>query len=308
MCTFRKRRRRGFTLIELLVVIAIITLLSVIGYLVIPTLNNDYNRVRAVDQISEYLLTAKMRAKRDGLPTGIRFNATSGQVNQIYFVQQPDAITGATMGATLTGIAANAMQPPVAASFTGGDWVGAGNAAGDQYAPVQAGDYLEINGGGPVYVIGTSKAGAAAITLTANGATVSLLNASASFSGSTSNWRIIRMPRLMEGEDVKQLPGDLVVDLGQSLRVPTRTLGSGTIGTAAVSEIVFSPSVSVVNPISGSGKIILWIADPGNASQPQGPSTLIAINTRSGFIGAYDVNLNGGDPYSFTEDGRGGGF
>jgi prepilin-type N-terminal cleavage/methylation domain-containing protein len=308
MCAVRKTTRRGFTLIELMVVMGIIILLAVLGYMVLPPLSADNNRVRTLDALSEYLLTAKMRAKRDGLATGIRLLGAPGTVSTLAYVQQPDLITGTTMGASLISITPGTSPAPSSAAFTGGDWIGAGTTAGDSYSPVQPGDYLEVLGGGPAYLItALAQTTVAGVTTT----TLSLLNSNASYSatlGATSNWRILRQPRLLQGEDVKQLPGTYGIDMsaGKSLNVPLRSFTSGTT-TTTYYEILFSPSGSVVGTGTTAGKIVLWVSDFATVTQP-GPSGLIAINIRTGFIGAYDVNPNGTDPYSFTEDGRSGGI
>src|SRR5205807_3440001 len=64
--------RAAFTLIELLVVMAIIVVLAVLGAVMLPSLFADYGQVRSVDQLTQWLLSARQRAKRDGLPTGLR--------------------------------------------------------------------------------------------------------------------------------------------------------------------------------------------------------------------------------------------
>jgi prepilin-type N-terminal cleavage/methylation domain-containing protein len=302
MSTAHYTARRGFTMIELLVVIAIIIFLTVLGYYLLPPLTGNFNRVRAADAISEYLLTAKMRAKRDGLPTGIRLLPVgSTLMTQIAFVQQPDPVTGVTMGAALTLIAGG-----TATFGTGGDWIGAGVTAGDPDSPVQPGDYLEAAGGGSVYKI------TAVNPPTATGITLTLQNTAASFTPAAPtfnfNWRIYRQPRLLPGEDVKQLPTDMVIDLtaGKSVNVPLRTVTAST----TYAEIVFSPSGSVVGTGTSGGKIILWISDNTTTSTP-GPPTLLVINGRTGFIAAYEVNQPNNpaaDHYLFTEDGRAGGL
>src|SRR5262249_13430237 len=64
--------RPAYTLLELLVVMGIILLLAALGYVLLPGMFKNYRRVSAVDQVSQWLLTARQRAKRDGVPTGLR--------------------------------------------------------------------------------------------------------------------------------------------------------------------------------------------------------------------------------------------
>src|SRR5262245_51947415 len=98
-------RRRGVTLIELLVVLGIIGFLAVLGYLVLPDLFKNFQRTRGTDTLSQWLLVAKQQAKRDGVPTGVRFldpnnptinpvaagfNPANIKFTQVQYIQQPD--------------------------------------------------------------------------------------------------------------------------------------------------------------------------------------------------------------------------
>ena len=83
-----RTRRPAVTLIELLVVLALILVLATLGYLLAPTLLDNQQRVGAVDQVSQALLIARQRARRDATPTGLRLLPevdTAGKV-----VAQPD--------------------------------------------------------------------------------------------------------------------------------------------------------------------------------------------------------------------------
>jgi prepilin-type N-terminal cleavage/methylation domain-containing protein len=376
MCPARNAARRGFTLIELLVVVGIIVLLTVLGYFLLPPLASDYNRVRSLDLISECLLSAKMRAKRDGLPTGVRLIVDTASpvgppaqywVRQLQYIQQPEpltansvatGITGVITGATATtpititstnhglatgaavtislvggntaangswlitvvnanqftlnGSAGNAawtsggiwtapgllgLISSGAASFTGTDFVGAGTSAGAADASVQPGDYLELLGGGSVYQIGTVS----------SASSLTLVNTSVSYGAApTTSWRIQRQPRALPGEDVKQLPAEYIIDLGLSLNapIPPKTIAYPS-GSISVLDIVFSPSGSLVG-LSTQGKLVLYVRDT-TTTGTRGPDGLIAVNVRTGFIGAYDV-APGANPYLFTQDGRSGGL
>ena len=59
-----------------------------------PSIADSSNLTRAVDNLQQWLLTAKMRAKRDGLATGIRFIQAQGDppgfFSQVQYIQQPD--------------------------------------------------------------------------------------------------------------------------------------------------------------------------------------------------------------------------
>jgi hypothetical protein len=279
----------------MLVVLGIVLVLAVVGYFVLPPLSGTFDRSRGIDLLSEWLLTAKMRAKRDRVPTGVRLQAdpSSGLYNQVLYIQQPDKLQGAQTGGTCK--ATNG--PSTQILFVNVDFVGGAASAGQvDQALVQPGDYLQVNGG-PVYQVQS-------VSVSANGTTVSLLS-SLTVPVDTSDYLFYRQPRLLLGEDVKQLPGDLVIDLGAgaSLNVPRRTVpGNGR----SYYEILFGPTGAVVGQGTLGGKIVLWLRDNSTTSTP-GPPTLIAVQTRTGFIAAYDV-APGTDPYAFTENGRAGGL
>src|SRR5947199_396730 len=123
----RSIRRRGFTLIELMVVMALIVVIAALGYALVPGLLGNYNRVGAVDQVSQWLLTAKQRAKRDQVPTGVRLlpqvdGAGNLVINPdgtvfaktVQYIQQPDVFTGGFCQGVTNG----------AATFMGVDFLG----------------------------------------------------------------------------------------------------------------------------------------------------------------------------------------
>jgi prepilin-type N-terminal cleavage/methylation domain-containing protein len=291
-------RRPGFTLIEMVVVIGIILVLITITALFLPGLQGNQKVQTGVDRLSQWLLTAKQRAKHDGVPTGLVFLGGVAS-NQCVYVQQPDIIVG---DPTLDP-ASPALPRPKSYCYTpaqantagssppylfplsntvyfslGVDFIGS-----DPANPlVQVGDYLELFGGGSPHLIKqvTPAAGTTPTYLTLYD-TVSIPAApGVSVPGApnpppwgTSSYRIIRQPRRVVGEDILTLPQDVVVNFGKlnppsptnpnaiySVNVPSLTLAG--IGTNPI--ILFSPTGSVL-PLPGqsavSGKIMLWVQD-----------------------------------------------
>ena len=143
MCTLQ-RRRPAFTLIELLVVIALILVVTAIGVMAIPSVQ-DRNMQTGADQLQGWLLIAKQRAKREGLPTGLRFDFTNNQATQCVYIQQPDDYGIPGSSCTVNGTTVTFAN---GANVNGSTSVVDLNAAG-----VQAGDYLEFYRGGGVYQI-----------------------------------------------------------------------------------------------------------------------------------------------------------
>ena len=141
---FMRRPRRALTLIELIVTIALIMLIATLGYFLLPAFNGPSNVSNAADRISGWLLIAKQRAKRDGLPTGLRISKdpVTGNYSVFQYIQQPDVF--ATGRCILTGTAGTA-APANTVTFSY-------NFGSSGRPDVQVGDYLELYGG-PVHQI-----------------------------------------------------------------------------------------------------------------------------------------------------------
>ncbi len=296
-------RPAGFTLIEMVVVIGIIVILLAIGAAFLPGLQGNQKVQNGVDRLAQWLLIAKNRAKHDGLPTGLLFLPSGTQVSQFVYVQQPDVMSGdpSVGNSCYTQPVMVGMQvtypPSLNVLFNGVDFVGSGNLTDPTTWVVRAGDYLELfGGGGPFLVLavtppsGTTTYTTVTLSPRFIGDTGVSVPPSASGTGST-NWRIIRQPRRVPGEDVLTLPQDVVVDLG-----PIGTTGSTwSQNVPSNNQILFSPSGDVIGQSASSGKILLWVRDVNVPSPAQGDPnmqgnpTLVAISVRGGFLGTYPV-------------------
>jgi prepilin-type N-terminal cleavage/methylation domain-containing protein len=288
----RSPARRGFTLIELLVVMTIILVLAVIGVLFAPRLGQKKAQ-QGADQVQQALLIAKSRALRDQRATGLRFlpdPAKPGTARELIYIQQPDDLTGDITQNQLLLAANNSST----ANFQNVDFLGGGvNSAtfNPGLSPVQPGDYLVVQGGAPYLILGVPSATQLQLQTTApQGRPLT--------TAPTSNWRIIRSPRPLLGEDSLLLPTDVILDLSLSLSVPVRQSSA---------EILFAPSGAVVGAGTATNdKIVLFVRDGFRDNVTDGEPVLVLINVLSGKIGAVPV-----DPanyYSFTTDPRAGGM
>ncbi|HWG42215.1 MAG TPA: prepilin-type N-terminal cleavage/methylation domain-containing protein [Gemmataceae bacterium] len=292
MCATKKtvNRRHAFTLIEMLVVIGIILVIAALAAAFAPRVSDSQNLTRAVDNLEQWLLTAKMRAKRDQLATGIRLvqlpGDAAGNFSQVQYIQQPDPLSGAPGGGFIQSAGGGTVM------FGNVDFTMGGNAL-----LVQPGDYLEVRGGG-VYQIG-NVTGPSSLQL--SNPTPGSYDSNLTITTATTNYRILRQGRILIGEAPVNLPNNFAIDFNV---IPgTSVAGSNAVanpsGTAI--DILFSPTGAVVGTNAGSGKVYLYVhditqADPNIAG-------IVGIQCRTGFIGAYSV-APGGDPFAFAESGR----
>ena len=75
--------------------------------------------------------------------------------------------------------------------------------------------------------------------------------------------------------------------------------------SGAYFDILFSPSGAVVGAGTANDKIVLWVRDVTQPTPVENHPVLVCIYTRSGLIASHDVDVSaGGNPYSFTADGK----
>ena len=303
-----RSQRSAFTLVELLVVIAIVTILAALTAVYFPRFQDQE---RGADKLQGWLLSAKMQAKRDGRPTGLRLTLDSSGtiVTDLAYIQQPDNYArGIYIGF------APAMPPqgqtaifslPMGVSFN----TPIALSGSSEAFVVQVGDYLELFGGGVLHriaAVGTN-------TLTVEPSQVPLPPMDPMNLSTAINYRIIPQPRTNPGEQPLTMPGNIAISFEQpdpmtpaitplSRNVPART---------GFLEILFAPSGAVIGQGTGTGQIIFWVRDITDPFPPPpapldlllGKGTLITVQPRTGFIAAHPV-ASGSDPYAFTRDGR----
>lgn len=183
---------------------------------------------------------------------------------------------------------------------------------------VQPGDYLGINSGGVYPILGVS---ATALTTTANppapwskpwpmnGVPVTTLQLGSTVFGvtpydtslnittPTTNFRILRQPRVFVGEPPLQMPKNFAVD--------TLSIGNNIVsGPSGFIEILFAPSGAVIGTNAGSGKLYAYIHDITQNPVDPNRAGIVAVQTRTGFIGAYSMAPPPLLPTAFAEEGR----
>ncbi len=318
-------RRRGFTLIELIVVMSIILILIALVAGLTPKITGKRKMNKAVEQVVGALKAAKQRAKRDGLPTGIRLApsstlATSSPqyIQELIPIQQPEPLMGGPGAALIAKASQQVIPDPNMSSqplkllgtrvvFNGVDFTGGFPNSQQQRWLVQKGDYLEVCGGGLLHYI----AGVSSRQLTLAQPQAQVLNPQydpfkSAMNGATyigdeniATFRIIRQPRALIGEVSVHLAPDIAIDIsaGVSSNVPSNPATNNL-------DVVFSPSGALLNGGSGSDAVILWVRDITQADPYKGEPALVTIYSRTGFIAVHPVALKPLNPYQFTTDGR----
>ena len=289
MSTDRNERRAGFTLIELLVVISIIAFVAGLLVLFGPGLFKNAKASRGAQTVQGVLFIAKQQALRDKAPYGVRLlTDADGQVRSLQYIQLPPDYTGGTAQAATD----NTTTPPTfSVTFVlppGQSNLWGGYGPGDPTLwSVQPGDFISIRGGTMHRITGVTPTAVTLASDATNGAGTSL---------PATEYRIVRSPRAVPGEDVINLPDDVIVDMTRSL-----IAADGATGNF---DILFAPWGTVLGSAGQSGKVVLWVRDSTQDPATTIEQSLITVFTRSGLIASYEVDTGSGNPYSFVLDPR----
>jgi prepilin-type N-terminal cleavage/methylation domain-containing protein len=316
--------RRAFTLVEMLVVLTLIIILASIAVAFVPRTNQRSKTSQAASSLQGWLLIAKQWAKRDQVPTGLRIfpgmtypntiAPNSAYRTDVQYIQQPPDYTaripsqvGAGVGGYLNTVVTTSPLGTThvmisAPSAVGGQqpvpvpgavidlFGGFTSAAPSSSWLVQPGDYLEINGGGPLY--GISKVVNSGGLPGGPGDTLVLTSPISIPSGANVNvsYRVIRQPRILPGEPSLLLPQDTAIDTGASF--PTRPDVAVPPPLPTPIDILFNPSGTVsLTGGTASGNVVLWVRDVTQDGFVD-DQALITVYARSGTIAAYPVDTS----------------
>lgn len=284
-------RRRALTLIELLVVIALILVIAALAAAFLPRLNRDTQLTNGANSIQSWLLGSKMRAKRDGLPTGVRLyvepGASRGSVYNLQYVQQLPALSGGATVFVPTGQTPPSGYVPVGQAPNGTSYADGGKIL--SYDPatltltfgpanlvtgaplvdfsnggqppsqwlVQPGDSLSIQDSG-VYLIG-------AVLPPAQLQLANTTYSSALRIGQpTANYSILRRAQVLTAEPPLTLPPGMVIDTflarGFGVNLPPAPAGTVYNGQPVQAyDLLFAPDGQLLN--SPAGIAVIWLRD-----------------------------------------------
>jgi hypothetical protein len=280
----------------LLVVIGIIAFIAGLVVLLGPALRKGERAARGASQLQGNLFIAKQQGLRERLPYGVRLirdsnapfladgvtpNPAFYRVRSYQFIQQPlDYRRGRVQAAAGS----------TTVTFNGPSLTGGLPLNQIHLWPVQPGDALQVTALDATLITAVTPAVPPATfdTVTTNAPP----NPLAAFD--TEDFRVFRQPRPAPGEDVINLPDDIIVDLDPDVNVGLSEMTSGPAPNYYL-DILFSPSGRILGNAGAPGRIVLWIRDQ---TQPIDSSeqSLIVIFTRSGLIASVPVDVGAGTP------------
>jgi prepilin-type N-terminal cleavage/methylation domain-containing protein len=331
----RNHSRAALTLIELLVVIFIMGVLIAITALAVSALAPSFKTSNGADLAAGWCVGARQMARRDGVPTGVRFLVGADNMcREAQYVRQPDdTAVGLYLGQGPTAFVARIQTP----------------ANVDLRGMVSDGDSLEIYSGGVVRRVTADNTGTV-VVVESLGVQVNVFQVNLNPAGvplpaspnaadlntnvtpGLTNYRIVRQPQPIAGEANLKLPSGVAIDFSipssggtptwngpNRLSTPPLTPGASQVTVPpGPFEIIFSPSGQVVGQGTNPGMIYLWVrravAQGNNTNDPDnsidhlaGKPVIVTVYVRSGTVAQHPVSRKS-DPYEYTRDGKASGM
>lgn len=292
------RSRLAYTLTELLVVIALMLVIAALAAAFLPRLSKSYYTTEAAGRLQSWLQGARLRAKRDGLPTGIRIYpdaASPGTATSVSLIQQLPQITGDTNARKLLSydpLTCIATFDPASIDFSLG-----GNTDRSQWL-VQPGDWLNLFDGGPRSIVAVGRNSVELDHTVVNGRP-NLYNRMLTVAAPTGDYSIFRQARLCPGEPPLELPRNNVIDLA-TMKAWGVNLPPGPQGAF---DLLFAPSGELIH--ANLGRVILWVRDADVAPDTAPPvsnvggQSLVVITIHTGQVSVVDVSP-GTHPFAFN--------
>lgn len=334
------RKRAGFTLVELLVAMAVLVTLASLALLVVPGVLDQDRTTDGASMVRQYLMIAKARAARDGLPRGVRLisslDATTPAktnnlwVTEIQYIESPPILVGnRTPNANLN---VNPNQPTIQFSY---DMAGTAfvtpppgpPSPGPPFAGLHcyvlncpavtsevtntsfaSGQYLQMFLPDLRDPLNDAGFWCKIVNYKMNAGVMELVlnrypDLGAANQYVTYDFGVLAPARPLAGEPTQQLPRDICIDLVSSS--PAGSAGSDY-------DILFAPNGQVLNT---TGQINLWVrnytkpggnpnvyAAPNGNYSSGGEQQIVALKAKSGSLGVFPVAWTA-TPFQFAQQG-----
>lgn len=306
--------RRAFTLIELLVVLALIGVLAALAIYFIPSFQTSERSARGAGNLQSWLQSARLRAQRDQAPRGLRimFDPATGLASKAMYLVQPDELAsqhrdavGTFYNLQIFAAPDNDLRKLWIKSVS--EKTGIGTPAFDFGANfskepvVQAGDYIELDGGGlPRMIVGCVQSDPMKPAFDVLVIASPLPEA---ITAPVRSFKVQRAPRIT-GDEVMELPNTIVVDSAPNVTYAAslpfmEPLPADAAGNV---DIMFSPTGAVLRNRFSKPDIRLWVRSTDYPGIFDGEPTLIVVYINSGLVAAYPVNSgNQANPYDLVK-------
>jgi hypothetical protein len=341
-------RHAGFTLIELLVALAVAITIMAVSVAVLNTGVIESQRIiTSADRVSQWLLTAKNRAKRDGRPRGVRFyrSATDPSLlTEAQYIELPETFVPNPLRDVSRGriVLTYQQSNPATGIVDRRQVFFASTLTSDVNLvrnTVHSGDFLMLPEFGHTYrieevrnpsTISLPVPGGSPTTLPAVefllgratpndsypdlGAGFTPVPATAGAAHFTHNFAFQLGPRPLFGEPVMQLSPEAVIDARSRAGTPNAT--SLNVSTTGDFDVLFAPSGQVLNQTVGL--LAFLIRDPNKPDgfpsldplsnyDTAGEMAIVSVATKTGAIATHPV-LPGPDPFLAAKTGINAGF
>jgi prepilin-type N-terminal cleavage/methylation domain-containing protein len=315
--------RRGFTLIELLVAMAILVALAALALLVVPGVMEQDRTTDGASMTRQYMMIAKARAARDGLPRGVRLivaldpsnpaKSDARWVTEIQYTEAPPVVVGnRTPNAGVFNTTTNTVGPPTLPQpyvfFKYDLTTGARQAflsststnvinqiTSDLAIPRYPMMFLpDLRDPANVADVGFWCRVTAYNSTTGEVTLDRYPDLGAANQLVTYDFGIYGAPRPLPAEPTQPLPREVCIDLASS---------SPAGGSTADYDILFAPNGQVIN---STGQINLWVrnyrkpgGNGGNFANG-GEQQVVALKTKSGSVGVFPISWTAGQPFEFA--------
>jgi prepilin-type N-terminal cleavage/methylation domain-containing protein len=297
----RLRIRRGMTLVELLVVMSIMVTFAAMTAAFYPSISSDNQIAQASNKIQNLLVGARQKARRDSNVTGVRFfpdTNNPSSATQMMLVQKPVDLTGSSLGANMyqpylsAPNPANSQNPdPTVIQFSTQVW---GFPTGEDL--IMANDILVDS-----FTNNSTK-------IIGKGASINQMLINSNFYNpdikfATLNYKIIRQPRIVPGEEAIPMPEGYEIFLGANFSGPKVNPNDSSI------DVCFEKTGAVYQ-IDFAANVYIWVHKTGSTKYSE-DDAIIGIQRNNGKVAVFPVGLvdfnnatnsNLHDPFKFARD------